>query len=216
MTSSAPSVFTTMTPTDAYRGAGRPEATYAIERAMDALAAKIGIDPLELRRRNFIPEAAYPYTAWSGLVYDSGDHDTAATRGGTADRLRRRPRPPEDTERRGRDEAPRHRCVVVLRDVRSGTVTRARLAELRGGRMGGGDRARPADGQGAGRHRNGPPRSGPRDGVVDDRRREARHRSRRRRRAAQRYGHRAASAWTRTDPARCRSAAWRSPWPATR
>ncbi len=72
-------VFTTMTPTDAYRGAGRPEATYAIERSMDALAAKIGIDPLELRRRNFIPEAAYPYTAWSGLVYDSGDHGTAAT-----------------------------------------------------------------------------------------------------------------------------------------
>ena len=72
------SVFTTMTPTDAYRGAGRPEATYAIERAMDALAAKIGIDPLELRRRNYIPTAAYPYTAWSGLVYDSADHPAAA------------------------------------------------------------------------------------------------------------------------------------------
>jgi carbon-monoxide dehydrogenase large subunit len=69
-----------MTPTDAYRGAGRPEATYAIERAMDALAAKIGIDPLELRRRNFIAKEAYPYTAWSGLVYDSGDHDGAATK----------------------------------------------------------------------------------------------------------------------------------------
>jgi len=73
------SVFTTMTPTDAYRGAGRPEATYAIERAMDALAAKVAVDPLELRRRNFIPTASYPYTAWSGLVYDSGDHDAAAT-----------------------------------------------------------------------------------------------------------------------------------------
>jgi carbon-monoxide dehydrogenase large subunit len=73
------SVFTTMTPTDAYRGAGRPEATYAIERAMDTLAHVVGIDPLELRRRNFIPTASYPYTAWSGLVYDSGDHDLAAT-----------------------------------------------------------------------------------------------------------------------------------------
>jgi aerobic carbon-monoxide dehydrogenase large subunit len=72
------SVFTTMTPTDAYRGAGRPEATYAIERAMDAMAAKLGIDPLELRRRNFIQKEAYPYTAWSGLVYDSGDHAAAA------------------------------------------------------------------------------------------------------------------------------------------
>jgi carbon-monoxide dehydrogenase large subunit len=74
------SVFTTMTPTDAYRGAGRPEATYAIERAMDTLAAQMGIDPLELRRRNFIAKEAYPYTAWSGLEYDSGDHDAAATK----------------------------------------------------------------------------------------------------------------------------------------
>jgi len=73
------SVFTTMTPTDAYRGAGRPEATYAIERAMDALARQLDVDPLELRRRNFIPKESYPYTAWSGLVYDSGDHDLAAT-----------------------------------------------------------------------------------------------------------------------------------------
>ncbi len=76
---SCTSVFTTMTPTDAYRGAGRPEATYAIERAMDALAAEVGVDPLELRRRNFIKKEAYPYTAWSGLVYDSGDHAAAAS-----------------------------------------------------------------------------------------------------------------------------------------
>jgi aerobic carbon-monoxide dehydrogenase large subunit len=76
---SCTSVFTTMTPTDAYRGAGRPEATYAIERAMDTLAAKIGLDPLELRRRNFIRKEQFPYTAFSGLVYDSGDHDGAAT-----------------------------------------------------------------------------------------------------------------------------------------
>jgi carbon-monoxide dehydrogenase large subunit len=77
---SCTSVFTTMTPTDAYRGAGRPEATYAIERAMDALAREVGIDPLELRRRNFIPTAAYPYEAFSGLTYDSGDHDLAASK----------------------------------------------------------------------------------------------------------------------------------------
>ena len=76
---SCTSVFTNMTPTDAYRGAGRPEATYAIERAMDSLAAEVGVDPLELRRRNFIPTASYPYEAMTGLVYDSGDHDKAAT-----------------------------------------------------------------------------------------------------------------------------------------
>src|SRR5581483_3873321 len=51
-------VFTTKTPTDAYRGAGRPEATYAIERAIDALAREVGVDPAEIRRRNFISSAA--------------------------------------------------------------------------------------------------------------------------------------------------------------
>jgi len=75
---SCTSVFTTMTPTDAYRGAGRPEATYAIEHAMDALARKMDIDPLELRRRNFIQPEQFPYEAYTGLVYDSGDHDKAA------------------------------------------------------------------------------------------------------------------------------------------
>ena len=77
---SCTSVFTTMTPTDAYRGAGRPEATYAIERAMNTLATKIGLDPVELRRRNFIRKEQFPYTAFSGLIYDSGDHDAAATK----------------------------------------------------------------------------------------------------------------------------------------
>jgi carbon-monoxide dehydrogenase large subunit len=72
-------VFTTMTPTDAYRGAGRPEATYAIERAMDTLARQMGVDPMELRRRNYIRKDQFPYTAFTGLVYDSGDHDAAAT-----------------------------------------------------------------------------------------------------------------------------------------
>jgi aerobic carbon-monoxide dehydrogenase large subunit len=74
------SVFTTMTPTDAYRGAGRPEATYAIERAMDALAKKMSLDPAELRRRNFIQPEQFPYTAMTGLVYDSGDHPGALSK----------------------------------------------------------------------------------------------------------------------------------------
>ena len=64
-------VFTNTTPTDAYRGAGRPEATYAIERAVDALAQKMGKDPLELRRLNFITE--FPAAIASGLEIDSGD-----------------------------------------------------------------------------------------------------------------------------------------------
>jgi carbon-monoxide dehydrogenase large subunit len=70
-------VFTNKTPTDAYRGAGRPEATFAIERAMDALARQIGIDPVELRRRNYVPADQFPYTAFSGLEYDSANHEGA-------------------------------------------------------------------------------------------------------------------------------------------
>jgi carbon-monoxide dehydrogenase large subunit len=67
--------FTNTTPTDAYRGAGRPEATYLIERTMDALARKLGMDPLELRRRNFIKE--FPHTLSSGLTVDSGDYEAS-------------------------------------------------------------------------------------------------------------------------------------------
>ena len=70
-------VFTTKTPTDAYRGAGRPEATYAIERIMDELAAELGLDPVELRRRNWIRHEEFPYTSIAGLTYDSGDYEAA-------------------------------------------------------------------------------------------------------------------------------------------
>ncbi|WP_320776478.1 xanthine dehydrogenase family protein molybdopterin-binding subunit [Streptomyces sp. CRN 30] len=70
-------VFTTRTPTDAYRGAGRPEATYAIERIMDELAAELGLDPVELRRRNWIRHEEFPYTTIAGLTYDSGNYEAA-------------------------------------------------------------------------------------------------------------------------------------------
>ncbi|MFH9980038.1 xanthine dehydrogenase family protein molybdopterin-binding subunit [Streptomyces sp. NPDC017179] len=70
-------VFTTRTPTDAYRGAGRPEATYAIERAMDELAAEVGLDPVEVRRRNWIRHEEFPYTSIAGLTYDSGNYEAA-------------------------------------------------------------------------------------------------------------------------------------------
>jgi aerobic carbon-monoxide dehydrogenase large subunit len=70
-------VFTNLTPTDAYRGAGRPEASYAIERAMDTLAAKMGVDPAELRRRNYIKPEQFPYPSASGLVFDSGNYEPA-------------------------------------------------------------------------------------------------------------------------------------------
>ncbi len=73
-------VFTNLTPTDAYRGAGRPEATYAIERAIDSLAASVGVDPAEIRRRNFIAPELFPYSSGAGLLFDSGNYPQALER----------------------------------------------------------------------------------------------------------------------------------------
>ena len=66
-------VFTNTTPTTAYRGAGRPEAIYLMERLVEAAARETGRDPVALRRQNLIPRDAIPYQAASGLTYDSGD-----------------------------------------------------------------------------------------------------------------------------------------------
>ncbi|MCW2700842.1 MAG: aldehyde oxidase and xanthine dehydrogenase molybdopterin binding protein [Blastococcus sp.] len=70
-------VFTNKVPTDAYRGAGRPEATFAIERIMDELAVELDMDPLELRRKNWINAEEFPFTTVAGLEYDSGNYDMA-------------------------------------------------------------------------------------------------------------------------------------------
>jgi aerobic carbon-monoxide dehydrogenase large subunit len=70
-------VVTTTTSTGAYRGAGRPEATAAIERAMDLFAAEIGKDPAEVRRRNLVAPEKFPYRTKGGVVYDSGEYAKA-------------------------------------------------------------------------------------------------------------------------------------------
>ncbi|HJT04086.1 MAG TPA: xanthine dehydrogenase family protein molybdopterin-binding subunit [Pseudonocardiaceae bacterium] len=73
-------VFTTKTPTDAYRGAGRPEATFAIERMMDELAVELGMEPLELRQRNWITHEEFPFATVAGLTYDSGNYEAATAK----------------------------------------------------------------------------------------------------------------------------------------
>jgi carbon-monoxide dehydrogenase large subunit len=73
-------VFTNETPTDAYRGAGRPEATFGAERMMDELAAHLGMDPLEVRAKNWIKHEEFPYTTVSGSVYDTGNYEAATAR----------------------------------------------------------------------------------------------------------------------------------------
>src|SRR6185312_14714644 len=68
-------VTTTTTPIAAYRGAGRPEAAALIERAVDQFAAAIGMDPVEVRRRNLIGADEFPYRTPTGMLYDSGDYE---------------------------------------------------------------------------------------------------------------------------------------------
>lgn len=70
-------VVTNTTPTTAYRGAGRPEAANAIERAVDSFAREIGLDPIEVRRRNLVARDAFPYTTPVGTTYDSGEYRSA-------------------------------------------------------------------------------------------------------------------------------------------
>jgi carbon-monoxide dehydrogenase large subunit len=77
---SVQTVLTNKTWTDAYRGAGRPEATYGVERMMDELAAEVGVDPLEIREKNWIKHEEFPFTTVAGLEYDSGNYEAATAR----------------------------------------------------------------------------------------------------------------------------------------
>jgi carbon-monoxide dehydrogenase large subunit len=72
--------YTTTPPTGPYRGAGRPEGAFLIERLVDEAARALGLDPAEIRRRNFVPPAAFPYRTATGQVYDSGDYAAALDR----------------------------------------------------------------------------------------------------------------------------------------
>jgi aerobic carbon-monoxide dehydrogenase large subunit len=95
-------VFTNKTPTDAVRGAGRPESTYAIERVMDALARRVGKDPAEIRRLNFMPPFDEPRQVASGLEFDSGNYEAALDKAlelAGYDELRR-----EQVQRRDRND----------------------------------------------------------------------------------------------------------------
>ena len=138
-------VYTNTTFVDAYRGAGRPEATYVIERAMDLFAAEIGMDRAELRRRNFIQPDQFPYENPSGLgtasggakIYiDSGNYepamDKALAMAGYADLAAKQGRG------QGARQAPRHRPVDLHRGLRrrarrSGSARSARAGAPRCG-----------------------------------------------------------------------------------
>ena len=129
-------VFTTKTPTDAYRGAGRPEATFAIERIVDEMAVELGMDPMELRRKNWINHDDFPFTTITGITYDSGNYEEATDkalelmgwdelRREQADRIER-----EDPVRLGLGISTYHRVVRAGR--RPGCSARSRYAAAGG------------------------------------------------------------------------------------
>ena len=163
----APRVVTNTTPVGAYRGAGRPEATAAIERAMDLFAAEIGMDPAEVRRRNLLPPFTEPHQTAFGALYDTGDYaaalDARWTPPATTSCARSRP----SRRARGDAAAARHRPGQLRRDHRRRRGVRA--AERERDRRGAPGRV----GDDPDRHLAA--RAGPRDRVGDARQRGARH-----------------------------------------
>ena len=176
-------VFTNTTPTDAYRGAGRPEATHMIERMMDLLADELGLDPAEVRRRNLIRE--FPYASATGLSYDSGNYEGALDKAlGMADyegfEARR-------TESRSRGN---HRGIGLSTWVEICGLAPSAVTHAIGIGAGGWEssilRLHPT-GTATVITGSSAARPGPRDDVVADRRERARHPVRRHRRDPRRH-----------------------------
>ena len=180
-------VFTNTTPTDAYRGAGRPEATYVLERTMDLLALELGIDRLELRRKNFISE--FPATLASGLTIDNGDYHASLDK--LLEHLGLDELEAEQQARRERGDVKQIGIGFSTYNEMCGLAPSRILGAIRyaaGGWETATIRCLP-DRHVPGRHRHLAARPGPRDSVVADRRRPARLRSVRGRGAARRHEH---------------------------
>ena len=143
-------VFTNTVPVDAYRGAGRPEAAYVVERLVDASARKLGMTPDAIRRKNFIPPKAMPYKTATGKVYDSGDFTAHMKRAMEIAEWKEFPKRAEARKEAG--AGARHRACKLCRSLRHD---------------GRGDRQRPARSQWR-RHdpdRDAIERAGPPDGL---------------------------------------------------
>ena len=129
-------IVTNATPTDAYRGAGRPEATFVLERLVDAYARRIGKDPAEVRRMNFHEPFDEATTSIMGLQRRQRQLRAAARQGARARRLRAAPQGAAGPPRPRRREAARHRPLHLHRDVRARAVEHPRRAALRGAEAG--------------------------------------------------------------------------------
>ena len=134
-------VMTNNTTVGAYRGAGRPEATQLIERVLDVAADKIGMDPAEIRRVNFIQPGTFPLTTPTGANYDSGEYEQALDAALKASGYTELRAEQAEAACRRRHQAARHRCVGLRRGHRTGRPAR-RVRRGRGARRRVGQRVR--------------------------------------------------------------------------
>ena len=186
-------VVTNTTPIGAYRGAGRPEATALVERAVDMFAAEIGMDPADVRRKNFIPDGEFPHQTVTGRQLRLGRLPRGAGEVPLQRRLRAAARRPEGASRPWR-RRPTGAWALLLRRV---DRVRLRARDLRGAR-----------GRHGGRHRRHVlARPGPRDRLRAAGHRHARHPARRTSRSSSPTPSWSSAAWARWARARCRSAA---------
>jgi carbon-monoxide dehydrogenase large subunit len=124
-------VFTNTVPTDAYRGAGRPEATFVLERLVDVAAGDLGIDRIEIRRRNFIPGGAFPYQTPVMLQYDSGDYDASLAKALDVSRWSSFPARREEAAARGK-----LRGIGIVTYIEACGLAPSRIARQLGARGG--------------------------------------------------------------------------------
>ena len=205
-------VFTNTAPVDAYRGAGRPEATYVVERLVETAARDMKMDPAEIRRRNFITQ--FPYQTPVALLYDTGNYQQTLAARNEARRRGRLPRP----QGRGRQarQAARPGLLLLHRGLRHRALGGRRIAGRTRRPVRGGRGAGAPDRQGHGVHRLAQPRAGPRDHLRASRRQPPGHPDRGRGHRARRHGPRSCSAWAPTGRVRWPWAGPRSSRPSTR
>ena len=206
-------VYTNTVPVDAYRGAGRPEATFVVERLVEVGARELGIDPADLRKKNFIK--SFPHQTPVIMTYDAGDYH-ASLKKAHGDRRREGLRQAQARQSRAQRQAARHRLFDLYRGLRHRAVAGGRLARRRRRPVGIRRGAGQSDRLGRGPDRLPQPRPGPRDDVRAARLRAARHPDRERQRSCTATPTRCSSAWAPTARAPARSACRRSSRRSTR
>ena len=185
-------VYTNTSPVDAYRGAGRPEATYLLERIVETAARELGVSPAELRRKNFITE--FPYQTPVIMAYDAGGYEASLDAAMKAADYAGFGKRKAEAEKRGKLRGIGMSCYIEACGIAPSAG--GRLARRRRGLVGIGGGARQSDRHDRGADRRAQPRPGPRDELRADRvgalrraDRERLDRARRHRQGAVRHGH---------------------------